>query len=174
MDARRLTKLRRDPPAPPRKESFLLFRAGSQEFALPSGTIRHLVEAPKPFPLDSGLEWFAGLLHLPEGTVPALDLRRYLHLPFDRQAGAAIAVQLPGATADFGPVALLVDRLLVTEMISPKDLRPLRPVRNQLRFREFCAHTWRGRSRPCYLLDPSRLLTNGELAPLRMWVRALL
>ncbi|MBL8233250.1 MAG: chemotaxis protein CheW [Bryobacterales bacterium] len=169
-----MTRGRRDLPAPPGKESFLLFRAGSQEFALPSGTIRHLVEAPKPFPLDSGPDWFAGLLHLPEGSVPALDLRRYLHLPFDRQAGAAIALRLPGASADFGPVALLVDRLLVTEMIPLKDLRPLRPVRGQLPFRGICAHTWRGRSRPCYLLDPAKLLTNGELAPLRMWVGALL
>jgi chemotaxis signal transduction protein len=105
-----------------------------------------------------------------QNAVAAIDLRRYFGLPCGEGPAPAIAVQLPHATAEFLPIAFLVDRLLTTEYIRPSEIRPLRGVRNRSHFRACSIGSWSRRSRPCYLLSLEKLLPPGELDLVRTWV----
>lgn len=158
-------------------ESYLLFRVGGQDLGWPTRRVCHLLEQPDIFPVFDGPAWFAGLLRLPGSAVAAIDLRCYLRLSGEKSSRgepanrhAAITVNLPHATPEFTPIALLVDRFLVTERIRPADIRPLREGRDGSHFRRYSIGSWRGRSRPCYLLSPERLVAQEELELVRAWV----
>lgn len=158
-------------------EPHLLFRVGGQDLGWPAGGVCHLLQRPDIFPVFDGPAWFAGLLRLPGIAVAAIDLGCYLRLSgggrrVEEAASlhAALTVELPHATPEFTPVALLVDRFLSTERIRPADLQPLREGREGAYFRRYSIGSWRGRSRPCYLLSPERLIPGEEMDLMRAWV----
>lgn len=149
-------------------ESYLIFRAGSHDFALPTRFVRHLVPSLDLFTVTDGPRWFAGLLRLPDLTALAIDLRVYFELPHSSPPSAAIAVDL--LHPDLPPVALLADRLSTTELFRKCDLRPLRKP-SQIGFQQFVSSAWRGRSRPSYILDLERLLSTQDADQLRLWLQ---
>ncbi|MCS7026167.1 MAG: chemotaxis protein CheW [Bryobacteraceae bacterium] len=155
-----------------KKEPFLLFRAGDTSFAVAAHRVEHLLENPVFTPIDTEPDWLAGLLHLPQTTAPAIDLRRYFDITCQGPPRVAITVRLPFSSGG-QLVALLADRLLATEKIAPRELRPLRAANAKARFRQFGVKTWRGRSRPCYVLEPDSLFSRASFSHLEHWWRTI-
>lgn len=149
-------------PLPPGNASnYLLVKIGSHEFALPSSLVRQLVPQPEIIVLPGCPQWCAGILAFANVAVPVLDTHHILQMAHPVKPGAAVVVE-PEVVSEFPWFALTVDRLTLTTQIRNHELTPIRPA-SSLPFRPHVLSAWRGRSRPCYLIDIPSLIPVSEL-----------
>lgn len=141
---------------------YLLVKIGGYEFAVAAEHIKQLIPTPEIVPLPGAPAWCQGLLAFGQTAVPVLD--SHLILGLVRGSGKApVAVVLePGVSSEFPVLAFSVDRLTITISIRPHELSPIRES-SSLYFREFVTAAWRGRSRPCYLLNLAAMIPIAEL-----------
>jgi len=124
---------------------YLLFRLGTVEFAVPHDAVAAILPAPAILPLPPAPNGISGIL--PHTATPryVLDLRLKFALPPSAPTPTAIALRA-------FPVALLADAILDSARIPDQSIRPVRPHPKHL-YRNYTSGVWRGRSRPCFLLD---------------------
>ncbi len=159
-------------PPPSKQPNFLLVKIGSHEFAIASDVVRQLMPHPEWMQLPDCPEWCAGLLSFADVAVPVLNTHRILNMREPAKPGAAVVVE-PGVASEFPWFALAVDRLTVTTPIRNHELTPVRAT-STLPFREYVTSAWRGRSRPCYLLNLPALIPADELHRLPALLRSTL
>jgi chemotaxis signal transduction protein len=135
---------------------YLLFRAGPVDFAIPHDAVTGILPDPPLLPLPSNPDGITGILPHPVMPRYALDLRRKFSLP--PSAKVPMAVALKGHA-----VILLVDSILDSANIGAIAIRPV-PRRPSQLHRKYACGVWRGRSRPCFLLDLDALLGRRWLA----------
>lgn len=131
--------------------AYLIFRVGQYELALPHATIRQIAPHPETVTVPAPSPWLRGLLCGGVLAVPVLDTAMLLGVESEAERPAVIVVSNPSENAAFSSVGLLVDRISDTARVPPSDWKPLRPS-SALAFRSRIEASWRGRSRPCYLL----------------------
>lgn len=129
---------------------YLLFRAGSVDFAIAHDAVAGILPDPAFLPLPSGTDGITGILPHPVTPRYALDLRRKFSLPPSAKVPMAIALKNYA-------VILLVDSILDSAIIGETAIRPV-PHRPSHSYRKYARGVWRGRSRPCFLLDLEVLL----------------
>lgn len=128
---------------------YLLFRLGTVDFAVPHDAVAAILPAPAILPLPPAPNGICGIL--PHALTPrfVLDLRLKFAITPSVPSPTAIALQA-------FPAALLADAILDSVSIADKAIRPVRPHPTHL-FRKYTSGVWRGRSRPCFLLDLAAL-----------------
>ncbi|MBL8209283.1 MAG: chemotaxis protein CheW [Bryobacterales bacterium] len=131
--------------------AYLIFRVGQYELALPHAAIRQIAPHPDTVAVPTSSPWLRGLLCGGVLTVPVLDTAMLLGVASEAERPAVIVVSNPSDDAAFGSVGLLVDRISDTARIPASEWKPLR-ASSALAFRSRIEGSWRGRSRPCYLL----------------------
>lgn len=135
---------------------YLLFRAGSVDFAIPHLAVAGILPDPPLLPLPSAQDAVTGILPHPVTPRYAVDLRR----KFSLQPSTKIPVAISLKTY---PVILLVDSILDSATIADPAIRPVRHRPGQS-FRKCACGVWRGRSRPCFLLNLEALLDGPRLS----------
>jgi chemotaxis signal transduction protein len=115
---------------------YLLFRAGPVDFAIPHDAVTGILPDPPLLPLPSNPDGITGIL--PHPVMPRYALKGHA-------------------------VILLVDSILDSANIGAIAIRPV-PRRPSQLHRKYACGVWRGRSRPCFLLDLDALLGRRWLA----------
>ena len=116
----------RRPPgnAPDFGASYLAFRVGRQEFAVPAGLVRHMISNPEILPVGDSLPFLVGLVRAGGRSIPLFSLRARLGTCDGAWGGkgAALVIEVPG---EAGPqtVGLLVDKFLGAERYRPSEMR---------------------------------------------------
>ncbi len=140
--------------APPRQ--YLLFRLGGTDFAIAQDAVVSILPNPGLLPLAPGPHAITGIL--PHPTLPryVLDLR--LKFSLRPSTPYPTALTLKGA-----PAALLVDTILDSVAIPARLLRGVR-AHPRHPYRRYTSAVWRGRSRPCFILDLELILGSSPAA----------
>jgi len=140
--------------------SYLLFRAGSYDLAVPASKVRHLELRVTPCRLEGTPDWLAGMVEVAARGIPVVDVVRRMGMPPDSGAagdGTVIILENPWTGGPFPEVGLLVKRIADTVRISVADARQLRRS-SSLPIRDWVEGAYRGRSRATYLLDLEKLI----------------
>ncbi len=145
--------------ASPPPAAYLLFRVGQYELALPHTAIRQIVPHPVTVTVavPAPAPWLRGLLSGGVLAIPVLNTALLLSVDGDARQPAVLVVSNPTADTAFSSVGLLVDRISDTARVAATDWKPLR-ASSALAFRSRVQASWRGRSRPCYLLHLPALI----------------
>lgn len=129
---------------------YLLFRLGGTDFAIAQDAVLSILPNPGLLPLAPAPHAITGIL--PHPTLPryVLDLR--LKFSLRPSTPYPTALTLKGA-----PAALLVDTILDSVAIPARLLRAVR-AHPRHPYRRYTSAVWRGRSRPCFVLDLGLIL----------------
>ncbi|MFN7932844.1 MAG: chemotaxis protein CheW [Bryobacteraceae bacterium] len=122
----------------------LIFRVGLVELGLADRDVGSILPDPKVMPIPEMGNGVTGLL--PVGGEPryVLDLRVKFGVEASTRRPVAIVLRQY-------PVVLVVDTVLDLVRIEAADVRPV--PKHPGEYRKFVTGVWRGRSRPCFLLD---------------------
>ena len=122
----------------------LIFRVGVVEMALADRDVGSILPDPKVLPVPEMGNGVTGLLPVCGAPRYVLDLR----VKFGVEASTRRPV---GIVLSQYPVVLLVDTVLDLVGIEAADVR--RVPKHPGEYRKYVTGVWRGRSRPCFLLD---------------------
>ncbi|MDH3497513.1 MAG: chemotaxis protein CheW [Gemmatimonadota bacterium] len=140
----------------------VLFRVGSQSFALTIFQVERVLRYQEPTPLPNAPAFLEGVFPYGDRAVPLVDLRRRLGVPAPvRDETRVIVVQL-----DVGLVGLAVDAVLTVRKVAAGAITPPTPLVQGLAA-EFIHGLVVVDTRTVVVLAVSRLLTSQEQVALR-------
>ncbi|MBL8177806.1 MAG: chemotaxis protein CheW [Bryobacterales bacterium] len=120
------------------------------EFAIVHEAVAGLFPNPSILPLPPSPSGVAGIL--PHAVSPRYVLDLHQVFGMGRAVARCTAIALHRY-----PAALLVDSILDSVWIGESSLKPVRAMPRHT-YRKYTNGVWRGRSRPCFLLDLGKLL----------------
>ncbi|MBS1827205.1 MAG: chemotaxis protein CheW [Acidobacteria bacterium] len=122
----------------------LIFRVGVVELAVGDRDVGSILPDPKVLPVPEMGDGVTGLLPVCGAPRYVLDLRV--------KFGVAASTRRPvGIVLNRYPVVLMVDTVLDLVRIEAADVR--RVPKHPGLYRKYVTGVWRGRSRPCFLLN---------------------
>jgi purine-binding chemotaxis protein CheW len=142
-----------------RAGKYVAFQISRRYFVVEAQRVRTVVPASSVRPLDDGLDFVQGTVHVNGRELPVVDLRTRLGLTGKQpRPQASVIVLEVGPNAARAHIGVLADRLTDVLEVRERDIRG-----NVVQLR--CDGKPYGR--PKLLLDLERLVTDEELAYLR-------
>ena len=136
----------------------LVFRVGAVELALADGQVCAILPDPQVIPIPAMGNGVTGLLQASGALRYVVDLRVKFGIPASTPRPVAIVLSKH-------PAVLVVDTVLDLVRIKEAAVRRV-PKQPEQEYRKYVAGVWRGRSRPCFLLD-LRAIIPEELAAIQ-------
>jgi purine-binding chemotaxis protein CheW len=140
----------------------VVFRVGSQPFAVNIFQVERVLRYQEPTPLPNAPAFLEGIFPHGNRAVPLVDLRRRLGLPAPVREDTRVVI----LTLDVGPVGMVVDAVLSVRKVSAAAIAPPGPL-----VRGLAAAFIQGvvvvDGRSVVILAPSKLLTSTEQLTLK-------
>jgi purine-binding chemotaxis protein CheW len=138
----------------------VIFRVGSQAFALNIFQVERILRYQEPTPLPGAPPFLEGVFPLGERTIPLIDLRKRFDLPARVRDDTRVIL-----LAEEG-VGVVVDTVVAVRKVPADAVMPPSPLLQGLA--AACVHaTVVADDRTVVLLAPSRLLSSTERIALR-------
>jgi purine-binding chemotaxis protein CheW len=102
----------------------VIFRVGSQEFALDIFQIERILRYERPATLPSAPDFLEGVVQFGDAVVPVVDLRKRLEVPAD----LADEVRIMVLRIDDQKVGVLVDQVLEVTRVDSTSIAPPPPM----------------------------------------------
>jgi purine-binding chemotaxis protein CheW len=140
----------------------VVFRVGSQPFAINIFQVERVVRYQEPTPLPNAPDFLEGIFPYGERAVPLVDLRRRLGLPAPVREETRVMI----LTLDVGAVGMVVDAVLTVRKVAAAAITPPSTLMKGLAA-EFIQGVVVLEGRTFVILAPGRLLTSTEQVTLR-------
>jgi purine-binding chemotaxis protein CheW len=102
----------------------VIFRGGTQEFALEIYQVDRILRYQEPSPVPSAPDFLEGVLAYGDGVVPVVDLRKRLELPALQQEETRVMI----VTMDGPRVGMIVDGVREVLRIDSRRIAPPPPM----------------------------------------------
>lgn len=102
----------------------VIFRGGTQEFALEISQVDRILRYQAPSPVPSAPAFLEGVLAYADGVVPVVDLRKRLELPALQQEETRVMI----VTMDGQRVGMIVDGVREVLRIDSRRIAPPPPM----------------------------------------------
>lgn len=102
----------------------VIFRGGTQEFALEISQVDRILRYQDPSPVPSAPDFLEGVLAYGDGVVPVVDLRKRLELPALQQEETRVMI----VTMDGQRVGMIVDGVREVLRIDSRRIAPPPPM----------------------------------------------
>jgi purine-binding chemotaxis protein CheW len=140
----------------------VVFRVGSQSFALNIFEVERVLRYQEPTPLPKAPPFLEGIFPYGERAIPLVDLRRRLGAPAHVRDETRVIV----VTLDVGTLGLVVDAVLAVRKVPAEAIHPPEPLVKGLAA-EFIHGVVVADRRSVVILATSRLLSSTEQVALR-------
>jgi purine-binding chemotaxis protein CheW len=102
----------------------VIFRGGTQEFALEISQVDRILRYQAPAPVPSAPDFLEGVLPYAGGVVPVVDLRKRLELPAEQVEETRVMI----VTMDGQRVGMIVDGVREVLRIDSRRIAPSPPM----------------------------------------------
>jgi purine-binding chemotaxis protein CheW len=140
----------------------VVFRVGSQPFAVNIFQVERVLRYQEPTPLPNAPAFLEGVFPHGDRAVPLVDLRRRLGLPAQVREDTRVMI----LTLDIGPVGIAVDAVLAVRKVPAGAITPPGSLVKGLAA-EFIQGVVVADGRTIVILAPARLLNSTEQVTLR-------
>ena len=140
----------------------VVFRVGSQPFAVNIFQVERVLRYQEPTPLPNAPAFLEGVYPHGDRAVPLVDLRRRLGLPAQVREDTRVMI----LTLDIGPVGIAVDAVLAVRKVPAGAITPPGSLVKGLAA-EFIQGVVVADGRTIVILAPARLLNSTEQVTLR-------
>jgi purine-binding chemotaxis protein CheW len=103
-------------------QQLVVFSLGSEEYALPIGTVHEIIRYTEPRALASELPWIRGVIGLRGKIIPIFDLAARMGLPSPGGAGPGKIVIVSTGAAQAGVMVDDVEEVLTVEASQLEDV----------------------------------------------------
>ncbi|HEX5003733.1 MAG TPA: chemotaxis protein CheW [Gemmatimonadales bacterium] len=135
----------------------VIFRGGTQEFALEISQVDRILRYQTPSPVPSAPDFLEGVLAYGDGVVPVVDLRKRLGLPALQQEETRVMI----VTMDGQRVGMIVDGVREVLRIDSRRIAPPPPMVRGLAAK-FISGVLTLEDRTVILLQAGRLFSSEE------------
>jgi purine-binding chemotaxis protein CheW len=101
-------------------QQLVVFSLGTEEYALPIGTVSEIIRFTEPRTVASGAAWIRGVIGLRGKIIPVFDLAARMGLDTDSVPGKIVIVE-----AGSGQVGVMVDDVEEVLTVSSEQLEPV-------------------------------------------------
>jgi purine-binding chemotaxis protein CheW len=140
----------------------VIFRVGSQPFAVNIFQVERVVRYQEPTPLPHAPAFLEGVFPYGDRAVPLVDLRRRLGVPAPVREDTRVMI----LGLEVGPVGVVVDTVLAVRKVPASAIAPPGALVKGLAA-EFIQGVVVAEGRTIVILAPARLLTSTEQLALR-------
>jgi purine-binding chemotaxis protein CheW len=136
---------------------FVVFRLGSQEFALSIFQVERILRYGAPAPLPNAPDFLEGVVPYGGGVVPLVDLRKRVGLPAEHQEETRVMV----LQLEDQHVAVVVDQVVEVLRVDSRTITPPPPMVRGLAA-EYVSGIIPQPDRTLVVLNAARLLSSTE------------
>lgn len=140
----------------------VVFRVGSQPFAVNIFQVERVLRYQEPTPLPNAPDFLEGVFPFGDRTIPLVDLRRRLGEAAPIREDTRVVV----LALDVGPVGIVVDAVLTVRKVAASVIAPPGGLVGKLAAK-FIQGVVQSEGRTIVILAPAKLLTSAERVTLK-------